>query len=511
MLQWHDGSSWHHRAYWGTNSVTFGTDNTNGRRPMGNLPPTGQWVKLEVPAALVGLEGVVVKGMAFTLFNGKATWDKAGKRNGTNSTFTYDANGQRVKGVVNGVTTVYINGVYEYQAGATTQYYEGNALRRTGYETNNGVFYLLQDHLKSSSTIVPQNINFGTTERNYYLPFGGNRAAPTGFSALTTKRFTGQYHEASLPGGEGLSYYGARWYDAKLGRFLSADSVVPGPGNPQAFNRYSYVKNRPLIAVDPTGHYDVTPGDDPYWNNMSSSSSASVVTCAGTGCVGANNGGYAVPPGEGWEPLYTDPRGPYSTYTGNSSAPSDPIISTGSFGWNDVALMFLPLAHGLTKEYWGCIYDNCSMSTTNWTGSVDFGGLWAPTGAAARGTASIVFDHQGGMGLMMSAGGGGSTPTVNFGLGGTVTNAPNIDSLKGDSIQIGGSGGEGVGAFVEGVFFKDSETAQQYYGLSASAVGQFPPLVPGSIHSTYEHSWVAGTNLIDAFYYSLEWLLSEGK
>jgi len=37
----------------------------------------------------------------------------------------------------------------------------------------------------------------------YFYPFGGNRGAA--FSSVTTKRFTGQYHESSLPGGEGLS------------------------------------------------------------------------------------------------------------------------------------------------------------------------------------------------------------------------------------------------------------------------------------------------------------------
>jgi len=47
---------------------------------MGPLPPTGQWVRLEVPAALVGLENRVLSGMAFTLFDGLATWDTAGKR-----------------------------------------------------------------------------------------------------------------------------------------------------------------------------------------------------------------------------------------------------------------------------------------------------------------------------------------------------------------------------------------------------------------------------------------------
>jgi len=43
------------------------------------LPATGQWVRLEVPASLVGLEGQSVDGMAFTLFNGRATWDQTGK------------------------------------------------------------------------------------------------------------------------------------------------------------------------------------------------------------------------------------------------------------------------------------------------------------------------------------------------------------------------------------------------------------------------------------------------
>ena len=91
-----------------------------------------------------------------------------------------------------------------------------------------------------------------TLTNNYYYPYGGNRGGA--FSNLTTKRFTGQYHESSLPGGEGLSYYNARWYDPKLGRFLSADTIVPGPANPQAFNRYSYVFNNPLRFTDPTGH-----------------------------------------------------------------------------------------------------------------------------------------------------------------------------------------------------------------------------------------------------------------
>jgi hypothetical protein len=55
----------------------------------------------------------------------------------------------------------------------------------------NGVFYLLQDHLKSSSSFVNQS--GATLANNYYYPYGGNRGGA--FSNLTTKRFTGQYHK----------------------------------------------------------------------------------------------------------------------------------------------------------------------------------------------------------------------------------------------------------------------------------------------------------------------------
>jgi hypothetical protein len=79
MLQWNDGT-WEHRAYWGANSLGYGTDGTPGRRNMGALPPAGTWVQLSVPAAQVNLEGRTLNGMAFTLFGGRATWDTVGRR-----------------------------------------------------------------------------------------------------------------------------------------------------------------------------------------------------------------------------------------------------------------------------------------------------------------------------------------------------------------------------------------------------------------------------------------------
>jgi hypothetical protein len=81
MLQWYvSGSGWEHRAYWGENLIAFGTNNTNSRRPMGSLPSTGVWVRLEVPASSVGLEGTTVTGLTFTLYDGQAWFDRSGKK-----------------------------------------------------------------------------------------------------------------------------------------------------------------------------------------------------------------------------------------------------------------------------------------------------------------------------------------------------------------------------------------------------------------------------------------------
>jgi hypothetical protein len=81
MLEWKatDSTSFEHRAYWGANSLTGGTDGTASRRFMGALPTAGQWTRLEVPASLIDLEGRVVNGMSFRLFNGVCSWDQAGK------------------------------------------------------------------------------------------------------------------------------------------------------------------------------------------------------------------------------------------------------------------------------------------------------------------------------------------------------------------------------------------------------------------------------------------------
>ncbi len=78
MVQFNDGS-WEHRAYWGENAIEWGAEGTASRFSKGGLPPAGQWVRLEVPVAEVGLKpGSQINGWAFTQHGGTVYWDHAG-------------------------------------------------------------------------------------------------------------------------------------------------------------------------------------------------------------------------------------------------------------------------------------------------------------------------------------------------------------------------------------------------------------------------------------------------
>jgi hypothetical protein len=72
-----------------------------------------------------------------------------------------------------------------------------------------------------------------------------------------------------------MVYMRARYYLPYLNRFLSPDTIVPDPTNPQSFNRFAYVLNSPTNAVDPTGHCYVSPESNEICGDNQSSPSPS--------------------------------------------------------------------------------------------------------------------------------------------------------------------------------------------------------------------------------------------
>jgi RHS repeat-associated protein len=173
------------------------------------------------------------------------------------ASFSYDADGNRVKKSEGGQTTIYVNKYYEKTGNEiTTSYYLENKMiaQRKGTTLS----YILQDHLGSTSVIANSN-GWLTSTIDYFL-FGATQSVH--YNPIPTdKKFTGQRLDST-----GLYYYGARYYDPIIGRFISADTIVPNPANPQSLNRYSYCLNNPLKYIDPSGHSDL--GDFYWWEGQ---------------------------------------------------------------------------------------------------------------------------------------------------------------------------------------------------------------------------------------------------
>ncbi len=102
-------------------------------------------------------------------------------------------------------------------------------------------------------TNVVTNDSGVQTELSEYKPYGEfSRHDVTG-QPPTKYYFTDQYLDEETA----LYYYGARYYSPGLGRFISADTVVQEPGNPQTLNRYAYALNNPVNRIDPTGNVSI--------------------------------------------------------------------------------------------------------------------------------------------------------------------------------------------------------------------------------------------------------------
>jgi RHS repeat-associated protein len=106
------------------------------------------------------------------------------------------------------------------------------------------------DHLGTTSLVLKDDGTVHSQARHY--PYGEERWrwVASGGELPTDYRFTGQRENGYIK----LTVMGARWYDAQLGRWISPDSIIPDPANPQSFDRYSYVAGNPLRYTDPSGH-----------------------------------------------------------------------------------------------------------------------------------------------------------------------------------------------------------------------------------------------------------------
>ena len=156
MLAWNAGGSWEHRAYWGENLISKGTDGTNSRRYMGPMPPTGEWVRLEIPASVVGLEGTAVIGLSFSLFDGRATWDTTGVTPTPSVATMAFSDAAYDVSEANGAAIVTVSRTGSTSGSATVDYMssDGSALVGIDYSATAGTL-VFADGVESQSFSVP--------------------------------------------------------------------------------------------------------------------------------------------------------------------------------------------------------------------------------------------------------------------------------------------------------------------------------------------------------------------
>jgi RHS repeat-associated protein len=120
--------------------------------------------------------------------------------------------------------------------------------------SSDGVYYYFVDHL-GSTRVVTTATGTACYEVDYF-PYGAENT-PSGFTdtCSTRYRFTGYERDLETTYGTsaGNDYAFARYYNSRLGRFMSADPLDGDITDPQTLNHYAYVRNNPLNLIDPSG------------------------------------------------------------------------------------------------------------------------------------------------------------------------------------------------------------------------------------------------------------------
>jgi RHS repeat-associated protein len=201
----------------------------------------------------------------------------------TATTYLYDTNHYRVKSKKNNISTYYFYNkdgllLLEYTPAKSTakQFaYIGNkliAMRRVYSSTLDldldGIADAKEINESATSITNGEDLTYYHSDANGSIIGAANHPAgntiftesyaPYGEQFFNTINpllknpssiwFAGKQRDES-----GLLYFGARYYDPEIGRFMSIDPISTDPLNIHSFNRYAYANNNPYKFTDPDG------------------------------------------------------------------------------------------------------------------------------------------------------------------------------------------------------------------------------------------------------------------
>jgi len=220
-----------------------------------------------------------------------AAYDTAGRitseLGGVGNAFTYDALNTIVRSTVDGVPSIHLYTANEEriatlrpQAGSEGEWTlrdEGTNVVRRLKRAANGTWSWEQDYVHYAGRLLAADVNApartlhffndhlgsprlitanGGTKLSFhtYYPFGREAGAAQN---AEKRKFTGHERDSAS-----LDYLHARYYNPMWGRFLSPDPSWDSLelGQPQTWNRYTYVENNPVMKFDPDGRAAVAVG-----------------------------------------------------------------------------------------------------------------------------------------------------------------------------------------------------------------------------------------------------------
>ena len=178
--------------------------------------------------------------------------------NGASTQYVYDAEGRRVAKLASGaVTNSYVRGLGGEQITETdgqgnwshTNVFVQGRLLAT-YDSN-GLHFYATDWLGSRRAQTNYAGCWSRPVRAFRLGIAYGANCTGTVPDPTEHHFTGQEHDTET----GLDHFMYREYASSMGRWLRPDPDMgsANPANPQSWNRYSYVMNKPLRFVDPLG------------------------------------------------------------------------------------------------------------------------------------------------------------------------------------------------------------------------------------------------------------------
>ena len=211
--------------------------------------------------------------------------------------------------------------------------------------------------------------------------------------------------------------------------------MIPDYANPQDLNRYSYVRGNPVRFADPSGH--------------------------------AAECGIAIE---------------------DCGTPLDGELVTATYRVKQLRAQQQAQRQAIIDSFSNSVksFDLQEFVQDAGTLSIGFGGNGFIAGGI-RGGVAVNFDTHGNVSL---TGGGGSGEYTaaggGWGFNFMVTNAPTVDQLDGNSVQVGGSVAKALGIGGELVIFSEEETIYQGINVYSVSPGDYEPW-PFEIHGTFEH------------------------